>query len=157
MTPSSAKSITKPGDGSRRTNRVKACIVSMLCIAAVIGAALSLLIWAPWQAAHPAHSVRYLGMYEPDAPNSYSDLDKFAQAIGRQPNLVTYYSHWGDPFQVAFAESAAQRGATTVVQISPKNIPTLSIANGQFDSYLRSYAKRSKDSSARWSCRSVTR
>jgi hypothetical protein len=84
--------------------------------------------------------VRYLGIYVPDAPNSYADLNQFAQEIGRQPNLVTYYSHWLDPFQAAFARSATAHGATILVQIDPKNISLARIADGSFDTYLRSYA-----------------
>jgi hypothetical protein len=84
--------------------------------------------------------VRYLGVYEPDTPYSYTDLDQFAQAVGRQPNLVVYYSHWLAPFQVSFATTAAKHGAVTLVQMAPRDISIAAIATGQFDSYLRSYA-----------------
>jgi beta-mannanase len=69
-------------------------------------------------------------------------VNQFAQAIGRQPNLAIYYSSWVDlePFQASFAASAARHGATTVVQIDPKNVSLTSIASGEYDTYLRSYA-----------------
>jgi hypothetical protein len=86
------------------------------------------------------HSVRYLGVYEADAPGSYTGVDQFAQAIGRQPNIVSYYSHWETPFQVNFATDAAKHGATTLVQIAPRGVPLASIASGQYDPYLKSYA-----------------
>jgi Glycosyl hydrolase family 26 len=89
---------------------------------------------------HPTRSISYLGVYEPDAPNSYSAIDQFAQAIGRQPNIVPYYSHWGVPFDISFATEAAQHGAEALVQIAPRNVSLSSIANGHYDSYLRSYA-----------------
>ena len=86
------------------------------------------------------HSVRYLGVYEGDAPGSYAGVDQFAQAIGRQPNIVSYYSHWETQFQVNFATTAAKHGATTLVQIAPRDVSLASIASGQYDKYLKSYA-----------------
>ena len=77
---------------------------------------------APDQTIRPTHSVPYLGVYEPDAPGSYADISTFAQAIGRQPNLVSYYSHWQVPFQVGFATTAAQHGAVTASR-SPRGTP----------------------------------
>jgi Glycosyl hydrolase family 26 len=106
---------------------------------ALIGV-VALVAWAPWRPAHPAQPVRYLGIYDQDAPDSYAGVDQFAHAIGRQPNLVNYYSHWLDPFQIGFATSAAEHGAITLVQLAPKDVSIASIASGQFDSYLRSYA-----------------
>lgn len=91
-------------------------------------------------AIQPTHSVPYLGVYEPDAPSSYTDINQFAQKIGRQPNLVSYYSHWHVPFQVGFATTAAQHGAVTLVQMAPRNTSLASIASGQYDNYLRKYA-----------------
>ena len=79
-------------------------------------------------------------MYEPDAPNSYNDIDQFAQKIGRQPNLVSYYSHWNVPFNLSFATTAAQHGAVTLVQIAPRNTSLQSITSGKYDSYLLKYA-----------------
>jgi hypothetical protein len=89
---------------------------------------------------HPTQSVSYLGVYEPDAPGSYTSIDQFAQAIGRQPNIVPYYSHWLVPFDVRFATEAAEHGAVTLVQIAPRNVSLASIASGHYDAYLRSYA-----------------
>jgi mannan endo-1,4-beta-mannosidase len=138
MTPASTESIA-PSSSRPAGIRLRVLVALATCAAVVIGAGTTV-IWAPWRSAHPTQSVRYLGVYEPDAPHSYAGLDKFAQAIGRQPNLVIYYSHWLDPFQAAFATAAAQHGATTLVQIAPKNVSLADIAAGKFDPYLRSYA-----------------
>lgn len=89
---------------------------------------------------HSTQPVRYLGVYEPDAPGSYSGVDQFARAIGGQPNLVTYYSPWLEPFQAGFATSAAKRGAMLLVQMDATNISLAAIASGRYDDYLRSYA-----------------
>ena len=91
-------------------------VVLATCAAVVIGAVVVVGMGA-LAVSSPTQSVRYLGVYEPDAPHSYAGLDQFAQAIGRQPNLVIYYSHWLDPFQTSFATSAAKHGATTLVQM----------------------------------------
>lgn len=95
-----------------------------------------------------AHPVHYLGVYEPGAPGSYEGIDQFAQAIGRQPNLVLYYSTWSEPFQVDFAKSAAKHGAETLVQIDARHVSLASIANGQYDAYIRSFASEVKASGA---------
>ena len=140
MTPISPE--TEPSTestSSRKTGRTKIFVVLATCAAMVI-ATVVVVAWAPWRSTHSSQQVRYLGIYEPDSPNSYAGLDHFAQAIGRQPDLVTYYSHWLDPFQTAFAQSAAAHGATAIVQIDPKNVSLADIANGNFDAYLRSYA-----------------
>jgi mannan endo-1,4-beta-mannosidase len=84
--------------------------------------------------------LRYVGVYEPGAPGSYSGIQEFARAVGRQPNLVSYYSGWGEKFQVEFAEAAAKYGATAIVQMDPTNISIASIADGKYDSYLTSFA-----------------
>ena len=84
--------------------------------------------------------IKYLGVYEPGAPNSYTGIEQFGHAVGRQPNLVSYYSGWNEAFQEAFAQTAAGHGATTIVQIDPTNISLARIAAGGYDSYLTSYA-----------------
>ena len=88
--------------------------------------------------------VRYLGVYEPDAPGSYAEIDQFAQAIGRQPNIALYYTTWLGKFQTGFATSAARHGAVTLVQINTSSTSLASIASGRYDSYWRSYADEVK-------------
>ena len=133
------ESATEPNARTKKYAGVLACV-------AIIVAALVVAIVQPWGtgSVHPTHSVRYLGVYEPDAPQTIAGVDQFGQAIGRSPNLVSYYSPWGEDFQRGFAASAASRGAMTVVQIDPKNISLASIASGQYDDYLRSYAGQVK-------------
>ena len=133
--------------GNHRTAaRVRTYVGLVTCVV-VIGVAVVIAVTKPWthpRPAHPADPVRFLGVYEPDAPGSYTGIDEFAQAIGTQPNLVSYYSPWGEAFQAGFASSAAGHGAITLVQIDPKNVSLASIAAGQYDAYLRSYAAEVK-------------
>jgi mannan endo-1,4-beta-mannosidase len=145
MTPSESRSATPTAQqpSRRKSTRPRKIIAFLICAVVAVGAG-ALAAARPWSKAdppgHAAQAVRYLGVYQPDAPGSYSDLNQFARAIGRQPNLVSYYSQWGEPFQTNFAATAAKRGATTLVQIDPKNVSLPSIANRRYDTYLRSYA-----------------
>jgi hypothetical protein len=84
--------------------------------------------------------VRYVGVYVKTAPKTYSGVTQFGDTIGRQPNLVGYYSGWDEPFAKAFAEQAKQHGATTIVQMDPTGISLAQIASGRYDSYLTRFA-----------------
>jgi hypothetical protein len=83
----------------------------------------------------------YLGVYEPTSPASYSGVDRFARLIGRSPNIAVYYSSWWEPFQLAFARAAVAHHAIPMVQVEPRNISLAAIAAGQYDAYLRAYAR----------------
>ena len=111
----------RPGRHRRapRVARKRIYIGLVVCAAVVLVAMVVLPIARPSSStgSHSTEPVRYLGVYEPDAPGSYAGVDQFAQAIGRQPNIVLYYNPWLEPFQVGFATSAAKHGAVTLVQI----------------------------------------
>jgi hypothetical protein len=92
----------------------------------------------------PATRDNYLGVYEADAPDSYTQVDQFAQMAGRQPNLVLYYNAWGQPFQTSFARMALAHDATVIDDLQPMDVPLTSIVNGEDDPYLASYASQVK-------------
>jgi mannan endo-1,4-beta-mannosidase len=130
----------------RRATRARTYIGLVACAAVVLVAAV---VAVAVKRSGPAGSnstgpVRYLGVYEPGTPNSYAGIDQFAQAIGRQPNIVLYYSGLLEKFQVGFATAAARRGALTLVQVTTGNTSLASIASGRYDSYWRSYADQVK-------------
>jgi mannan endo-1,4-beta-mannosidase len=112
--------------------------------AVVVGAALVVAAVkfgvSPPRPPHPGPLVRYLGVYEPDSPKSYGQVNQFANVVGREPNLVGYYSGWNEPFQVGFAEQAARHGATVIVQMDPAHISLAKIAAGDYDYYLVPFA-----------------
>ena len=83
----------------------------------------------------------YLGVYERGAPGSYAPIERFARSIGRQPDLVLYYSGWGDSFQVRFANQARAHQAIPFIQMEPWHISMAAIASGRSDAYLASYAR----------------
>lgn len=120
-----------------------ACIACVIAVVLGIGIIRVSGIFADTSASSSsAHSqpVRYLGVYEPGVPGSYSGVEQFARVVGRQPNLVSYYSGWEERFQKQFAATAARHGATTIIQMDPYNISIANIAAGTYDSYLTSYA-----------------
>jgi mannan endo-1,4-beta-mannosidase len=88
----------------------------------------------------PTSAASYLGVYETGPPHTYQPVAKFARAVGKQPNLVGYYSGWREPFQIQFAETVHDHGAVTIVQMDPTGASIPEIAAGGYDSYLRSYA-----------------
>jgi hypothetical protein len=83
----------------------------------------------------------YLGLYEPTSPSSYSGIAQFSRLIGHNPNIVVYYSSWWEPFQLNFAEASHAHHAIPMVQIEPRGVSLSAIAAGQYDSYLRAYAR----------------
>ena len=88
----------------------------------------------------PTKPASYLGVYEHGGLRSYQPVANFSKAAGTQPNLVGYYSGWGEPFETSFAEIATRHSAITIVQWDPTLASVSKIAAGGDDSYLRSFA-----------------
>jgi mannan endo-1,4-beta-mannosidase len=135
--PNARRSSHRP---TRRTRKYVGLIISA---ALVTGGTVGFAIYKKMTYTNPIHPtsvVRYLGVYQPDSPGSYAGVAQFARSIGRQPNLVSYYSPWLDPFQASFATSVAKHGAITLVQIDPSNVSLASIVSSRYDTYLRSFA-----------------
>jgi hypothetical protein len=82
----------------------------------------------------------YLGVYESGPPQTYQPVAEFVKATGRQPNLVGYYSGWGEGFATSFAQTVRRHGAVTILQIDPTLASVPKIAAGYYDGYLRAYA-----------------
>jgi cellulose synthase (UDP-forming) len=96
----------------------------------------------PVHQALPATPLSYLGVYEPDAPGSYSQVDQFADNVaGRQPNLVLDFNGWGEAFPASFARTALANGATVIIDLDPTTVSLASIADGGDDGFLVSYAR----------------
>jgi hypothetical protein len=93
----------------------------------------------------PPTLASYLGVFEPGAPPGYTAVAAFAQAAGRQPNLVGYYSGWAQPFDTSFAGMLRKHGVTPFVQIDPTDASVAAIAAGTYDQYLSSYADSVRD------------
>jgi len=93
----------------------------------------------------PSGQAFYLGVYETGPPRTYQPVADFTKAIGRQPNLVGYYSGWDEPFQTSFAETVRRHDAATLVQWDPTRTSVAMIASGRYDGYLRSFADSVRD------------
>jgi hypothetical protein len=92
------------------------------------------------QASLPTGMASYLGVYEKGAPQQYELASQFREAIGKQPNLVGYYSGWGEHFATRFADTVSRHGAVTIMQWDPTGALISRIAGGGYDRYLRSFA-----------------
>ena len=93
---------------------------------------------------HPAAHARlkpslasYLGVFESGSPPNYQPIAEFAAVAGRQPNLLGHYSGWAEPFNEPAAEAMHKRGTTLYVQIDPTDASVTAIADGSYDTYLR--------------------
>jgi Glycosyl hydrolase family 26 len=91
-------------------------------------------------AALPAAPGSYLGVYAAGPPGTYRPVAGFTRAVGRQPNLIGYYSGWRESFQASFAETVREHGAATILQWDPTYVSVSEIAAGGYDHYLRSFA-----------------
>lgn len=144
MTPSNFEPAARRDRSHRGGMRVSKLTGVAVCAVLVVGAAVLAavkLTSSPSSAtAAQTQPIRYLGVFEPGSPQSYAGVDEFARAVGERPNLVTYYSVWGENFQQTFAETAASQGAMTIVQIEPFNTSLARIAAGDYDSYLTRFA-----------------
>ena len=81
-----------------------------------------------------------VGVFEPSATASYRLVNEFIKATGTHPGFVLYYSGWGDPFQIRFADWTHAAGAVPFVQMEPEGVRLRAIAAGRYDAYLRRFA-----------------
>jgi hypothetical protein len=100
---------------------------------------------APVHASLPSRLASYLGVYEHGPPQNYQPVATFTKVAGRQPNLVGYYSGWGERFATSFAQTVRRHGAATILQMDPTDAVVAKIADGGYDDYLRSYADSVRD------------
>jgi mannan endo-1,4-beta-mannosidase len=88
----------------------------------------------------PSSLSSYLGVFEDGSPPGYQPIAEFAQAAGRRPDLVGYYSGWAEPFATSYADMIRKHGVIPFVQIDPTFASVSGIAAGDYDIYLRTYA-----------------
>lgn len=83
---------------------------------------------------------KYLGMAADGAPASMAGVDDFAAKIGKRPNIVEYYSGWGDEYDVQGVRNAWASGALPFIAWEPYKTPLKDIAAGKYDDYVKRYA-----------------
>jgi hypothetical protein len=87
-----------------------------------------------------------LGWY---AASSASFNASQVTALPRKPQVVNYYSGWGERFRTGFAQAAANDGVQAFVEMEPWNcgqctggLPSMTgIAAGAYDGYLTSFGQ----------------
>jgi hypothetical protein len=123
-----------------RLAMVVAAVIAAAAVIIVISRFVSSTDPAAADAPLPTSQASYLGVYEHGVLQAYQPVADFAKAADQQPNLVGYYSGWGEPFETSFAEKVSRHGAITIVQWDPTLASVQKIASGGYDSYLRSFA-----------------
>jgi glycosyl hydrolase family 26 len=88
----------------------------------------------------PVPASPLVGVYAPGVPGTWSPVTEFTDASGVRPRIVVYYSAWNNPFSASFAEAAWEHDAYVLVQLQPGEVTLASIAAGDSDAYLRSFA-----------------
>ncbi len=119
--------------------RVTVAAAAAIILLAVTGCLTPLTSQQPL-APVPTPASPLVGVYEPGAPGSWSQITEFTSATGVKPRIVVYYSSWNDPFSTSFAQAAWDHDAYVLAQLQPNGVTLASIAAGDSDAYLRSYA-----------------
>jgi mannan endo-1,4-beta-mannosidase len=79
------------------------------------------------------------GIYQPKLPRS---RDVTAAITGKlHPEIIEIYTKFGAPFESRAARTNYAHGAMTLVQLDPWTVPLYRIASGEYDGYLRRYAR----------------
>ncbi len=86
-----------------------------------------------------SHEV-YLGVYVKGFPPSTAPITRFADTVGIQPDMITFYPVFGQKFDASAACAIVKEGALPVLQWDPKKVSLSSIAAGRHDRYLRTFA-----------------
>ena len=126
-------------------SRLAILVAVVITAAAVVFTISRFVSFSPGPGSLPADQASYLGVYEKGPPATYQPVAEFTRVTGTQPNLVGYYSGWGEPFQTSFAETAREHGAATILQWDPTGASVSSIAAGHYDGYLRAFAHSVRD------------
>ena len=86
-----------------------------------------------------SHKV-YLGVYVNGFPPSTAPIKQFAESVGIQPDMITFYPQFGQDFDASAACAIVKEGAVPVLQWDPENVSLASITAGKHDHYLRTFA-----------------
>jgi mannan endo-1,4-beta-mannosidase len=79
----------------------------------------------------------YIGV----AAAGFAGVRYFITAVQVDPNVISYYVPFGDPFAEQMACDAVRLHALPLIQIDPSKTSVGAIANGRYHAYLLRYAK----------------
>ncbi|WP_221353003.1 glycoside hydrolase family 26 protein [Streptomyces beigongshangae] len=84
---------------------------------------------------------KYLGVAADGAPARMGAVEDFAGRAGKKPNLVEFYSAWGDRYEQALVRNSWDYGALAFIAWEPFGTSMKDIASGKEDAYIREYAQ----------------
>ncbi|MGI5163559.1 glycoside hydrolase family 26 protein [Spirillospora sp. CA-253888] len=87
-------------------------------------------------------SRKYLGTSIDGVPRSMAPVRSFAARIGKRPNLIEFYSAWGDRYERDHVRAVWDSGALPLIAWEPFETPIADIAAGRSDAYIRAYAEQ---------------
>ncbi|MFE9422928.1 glycoside hydrolase family 26 protein [Kitasatospora sp. NPDC006697] len=91
----------------------------------------------------PSH--KFFGVAAEGAPDSMQGVQEFTSLVGKKPNLVEFYSAWGDPFDGGGSANAWAAGDLPFMSWEPKTVSLADIAAGKSDDYIRQVATAIRD------------
>jgi hypothetical protein len=84
---------------------------------------------------------KYLGVAADGAPARMKAVQDFAKRAGKKPNLIEFYSAWGDQYEQELVQNAWDYGAVAYIAWEPFETSLKDIASGKEDKYIREYAR----------------
>jgi hypothetical protein len=88
---------------------------------------------------------KYLGVAIQGAPGVTAVVDGYAGKVGKRPNLLGFYTAWGDKFDATGVRAAWAGGAVPVMAWEPFTPSLSQIADGASDDYIRTFAAAVRD------------
>ena len=85
-------------------------------------------------------SRKYFGAAIEGAPTTLSPVKDFTTKAGKQPNMLLYYTAWGDGFDARGVRNARDIGALPVMAWEPFEPSMADIAEGASDDYIIEFA-----------------
>lgn len=84
---------------------------------------------------------KYFGVAIEGAPRRMAGVEAFGRTVQQQPNMITIFSVFGDPFTVREVRNAYAYGALPLLRWEPFQQKLSDIAAGKHDAYVRAYAQ----------------
>ncbi|MEU9956600.1 glycosyl hydrolase [Streptomyces sp. NPDC050982] len=88
---------------------------------------------------------KYLGVAADGAPAKMNAVEDFAKRVGKKPNLIEFYSAWGDQYEQELVKNSWDYGSVAFIAWEPFETSMKDIASGKEDAYIREYAKSVKE------------
>ncbi|MFF4632261.1 glycoside hydrolase family 26 protein [Streptomyces griseorubiginosus] len=88
---------------------------------------------------------KYLGVAADGAPAKMTAVQDFAKRAGKKPNLIEFYSAWGDQYEQQLVQNSWDYGAVAFIAWEPFKTSLKDIASGKQDAYIREYAQSVAD------------